>query len=847
MSKLSELIPAGGSAKELSAVASGTLPNGRAVILKDNGQVEVVVETPVSASIGSALSIDGPSSNYTRVTMLSATKAIAVYLDAGDTDDGYAVALTISGSSITAGTPVVFNPAGSYYNRIAKISETQAIVVYRDLGNSSYGTACILTLSGSSITAGSEVVFNSGDSRYVVVAVLSATKAIVAYQDNSNSSKSTACILSISGSSITAGSELIFYATDRSRHLSITALTDAKAIVTLEARDATNSPGKACILDVSGTTITAGSVQQFTTGVIYSTSVTALSSTKAIVVYQVSPNAQSRVLDISGTTITAGSALEYRTGTTSYQNIAKLTSTRAIVSYSDNANSSYATYATFTISGATVTLESTVVISNASSAFVDISTGESQQAVVVYKDNGNSGNVTARTIQTAFSSTNLTSTNFVGFASEAISSGATGVINPVGGVAASVSNTLLLQSYGSEVAATSANSYYVNTSYDPNNANRFVVVWAQPGSGGKAVVGTVSGTSITYGSIASFSSSNTGAVSNVAFDSNTANKLVITFQDDGNSGYGTAVVGTLSGTSLSFGSKYVFESANINDPAVGFNPNTANQLVVAYGAGSSGYSRVGTVSGTSISFATRVTFNSLTQYISISFDINTANKFIICYRDRGNANYGKVIVGAISGTSLSYGTEVTFYPNNITQMVAAYDPSQANKVVIIYRNDFASDVGVALVGTVNGTTISYGTAVVFNNASTRSLNLAFQKTGSKFIITYADNGNSSYGTSITGTLSGTNVTFGAENVFNSGSVEYTSISFDENTLGKFVVAYKDTSNSNYPTAISGNLSDNLTIGSTYYVQSDGTVSTVSTSPAVNAGKAISATSLLLKG
>jgi len=847
MSKLSELIPAGGSAKELSAVASGTLPNGRAVILKDNGQVEVVVETPVSASIGSALSIDGPSSNYTRVTMLSATKAIAVYLDAGDTDDGYAVALTISGSSITAGTPVVFNPAGSYYNRIAKISETQAIVVYRDLGNSSYGTACILTLSGSSITAGSEVVFNSGDSRYVVVAVLSATKAIVAYQDNSNSSKSTACILSISGSSITAGSELIFYATDRSRHLSITALTDAKAIVTLEARDATNSPGKACILDVSGTTITAGSVQQFTTGVIYSTSVTALSSTKAIVVYQVSPNAQSRVLDISGTTITAGSALEYRTGTTSYQNIAKLTSTRAIVSYSDNANSSYATYATFTISGATVTLESTVVISNASSAFVDISTGESQQAVVVYKDNGNSGNVTARTIQTAFSSTNLTSTNFVGFASEAISSGATGVINPVGGVAASVSNTLLLQSYGSEVAATSANSYYVNTSYDPNNANRFVVVWAAPSGGGKAVVGTVSGTSITYGSIASFSSSNTGAVSNVAFDSNTANKLVITFQDDGNSGYGTAVVGTLSGTSLSFGSKYVFESANINDPAVGFNPNTANQLVVAYGAGSSGYSRVGTVSGTSISFATRVTFNSLTQYISISFDINTANKFIICYRDRGNANYGKVIVGAISGTSLSYGTEVTFYPNNITQMVAAYDPSQANKVVIIYRNDFASDVGVALVGTVNGTTISYGTAVVFNNASTRSLNLAFQKTGSKFIITYADNGNSSYGTSITGTLSGTNVTFGAENVFNSGSVEYTSISFDENTLGKFVVAYKDTSNSNYPTAISGNLSDNLTIGSTYYVQSDGTVSTVSTSPAVNAGKAISATSLLLKG
>ena len=42
MSNLSELLPAGGSAKEFEAIASGTLPNGRAVILKANGQVEVV-------------------------------------------------------------------------------------------------------------------------------------------------------------------------------------------------------------------------------------------------------------------------------------------------------------------------------------------------------------------------------------------------------------------------------------------------------------------------------------------------------------------------------------------------------------------------------------------------------------------------------------------------------------------------------------------------------------------------------------------------------------------------------------------------------------------------------------
>ena len=44
------------------------------------------------------------------------------------------------------------------------------------------------------------------------------------------------------------------------------------------------------------------------------------------------------------------------------------------------------------------------------------------------------------------------------------------------------------------------------------------------------------------------------------FDSN-SNKVVIAYVDNDNSTYGTAVVGTVSGTSISFGSPTVFESA----------------------------------------------------------------------------------------------------------------------------------------------------------------------------------------------------------------------------------------------------------------------------------------------
>ena len=39
MSNLSELLPSGGGQNQVEFVASGTLPNGKPVILKTNGQV----------------------------------------------------------------------------------------------------------------------------------------------------------------------------------------------------------------------------------------------------------------------------------------------------------------------------------------------------------------------------------------------------------------------------------------------------------------------------------------------------------------------------------------------------------------------------------------------------------------------------------------------------------------------------------------------------------------------------------------------------------------------------------------------------------------------------------------
>ena len=105
-------------------------------------------------------------------------------------------------------------------------------------------------------------------------------------------------------------------------------------------------------------------------------------------------------------------------------------------------------------------------------------------------------------------------------------------------------------------------------------------------STGDTVVVNSDGTvSVVAGSAGGFGSpvvyNNTNQPGNIVFDSN-SNKIVIAYPNISNSNYGTAVVGTVSGTSISFGTPVVFESANtIGDFSLTFDSNS-NKVIIAY-------------------------------------------------------------------------------------------------------------------------------------------------------------------------------------------------------------------------------------------------------------------------
>ena len=436
------------------------------------------------------------------------------------------------------------------------------------------------------------------------------------------------------------------------------------------------------------------------------------------------------------------------------------------------------------------------------------------------------------------------------------------------------------EAVGTPVVFEAANTGGTACTFD-SDSNKVVIAYSDNdnSSYGTGIVGTVSGTAISYGSPTVFAS--VGMDKPVAtFDSN-SNKVVIAYRDSDNSSYGTAVVGTVSGTGISFGTPVVFESASINFDTITFDSDS-NKVVIAYNdIGNSGYGTgiVGTVSGTAISFGTAAVFESAeVGDCSATFDSNE-NKVVVAYRDGGNSWYGTAAVGTVSGTSISFGTPVVFELANTESCAATFD-SNSNKVVIAYKDGGNSGYGTAIVGTVSGTAISFGTAVAFETARSEAIVATFDSNANRVVLAYKDYGGSGHGETIAGTVSGTAISFGTPAVFEAADIEYNSITFDSNS-NKVVTTYNDEGNSSHGTAVvittgyttltstnllgiaSAAISDtatgtintwgsrnevqtSLTIGSDYYVQEDGTITTTSTSPAQLIGKAISATQINIK-
>jgi len=412
------------------------------------------------------------------------------------------------------------------------------------------------------------------------------------------------------------------------------------------------------------------------------------------------------------------------------------------------------------------------------------------------------------------------------------------------------------------------------TVYDPVN-KKIVVFWSS-GSGSWCVVGTVSGSTITFGSIVtvgavfnyisgcyhttngtcifvanyqaitqgyafvvsvsgtvptvtlSGSSYSTGAAhfNSICYDAS-ADKCLITFKDLGFSNYGTAVVATVSGTTVSFGTKAYFGVTTVTNRTFVSYDTTAQKSVLSYGDNSTTLRILTvTISGTTPSFGSSQNISSAStlSYNASAYD-SVNNKTVIIYINAASSSKVFSVVATVSGTSISLGSSNTVSTvSNANYSTITYNPS-IGKFDIAYATTGVA-YAYAIVGTLSGTTLSVATEIQVNSSSSDNVVSCYDANSQKFVLSL---GKSTSGNSYVGSV-GSGTTLTTTNFFGISSAAYASgATASINTIGGL------------------NLSQSgLTPGTVYYVQNDGTLGTSPGSVSVIAGQAKSATSLIVK-
>ena len=106
----------------------------------------------------------------------------------------------------------------------------------------------------------------------------------------------------------------------------------------------------------------------------------------------------------------------------------------------------------------------------------------------------------------------------------------------------------------------------------------------------------------------------------------------------------------------------------------------------------------------------------------VVYDAN-AQKFVVVYNDAGNSYYGTAIVGTVdpSNNSISYGTAVVFESASTSPIAATFDSSN-NKVVIAYGDGGNSIMALLLLGQSVARLLALEVTTVFDQQTLRTIN-----------------------------------------------------------------------------------------------------------------------------
>jgi hypothetical protein len=149
-------------------------------------------------------------------------------------------------------------------------------------------------------------------------------------------------------------------------------------------------------------------------------------------------------------------------------------------------------------------------------------------------------------------------------------------------------------------------------------------------------------------------------------------------------------------------------------------------------------------------------FNPAATYNHIAAAKLTDTKFVVAYTDRGNSGYSTAIVGQVSGTTISYGSESVFNSANTTLYHSGGVARLSGTTFVVGFENANNNDGRVVVGTVSGSNaITFGHQMSYSAGSNSYDVTVAALSGSKFVVAWDDESNSDYSTAKVVMLSAT--------------------------------------------------------------------------------------------
>ena len=370
-------------------------------------------------------------------------------------------------------------------------------------------------------------------------------------------------------------------------------------------------------------------------------------------------------------------------------------------------------------------------------------------------------------------------------------------------------------------------SGYSSMCYDTIN-NKVVVLFRDEGSRIDSVVGTISGTTINWGTIVNVDAGTGHWGCGISFDSSTGKCIGAWYQ---NSSSYELSVGTVSGTSITWGST---ATSNSGDPQL--YPHIAAENGHFVLAGRS-YYHVGSYSGTTITMAggaggeQPIPFGSgNTTHSRLAVDSATSTYIMGGCKDGAGGGAMPSVFGATrSGTTLTFTDEQVLMQNG-SQNIAVCYAGAAKKFFCLFDHATDQDVYSTIIQIV-GTTISMTDKYKFSTQSSSSLNASsgvYNPDKGAVVAVWRNTGASGHGYYYVEGIRNSNGTRG-------GFVGFSNAAYTNGQTAKVSITG----------AISTNQSG-LTVAGAYYLKGDGTIAMSQGAGDFLVGNALSSTNLLLR-